>query len=121
MSGPLPSRLVLLSELEKCALGEKVRFLGCVDEYVVKSATLCLKHPYPGPSPPKIARVNIDHVLESVKSCEIDVGSWLNVIGYVEARMSHGVGVQAVTVWSAGNVDLDMYQRAVDVRKAARQ
>ncbi|ORY03028.1 CST complex subunit Ten1 [Clohesyomyces aquaticus] len=119
MSGPPPSRLVLLSALDTCAKGDKVRFLGCVDEYVVEDATLCLKHRYPASAPPKTARVNVRHVLESVKARELDVGSWLNVIGYVELRKEAGIFVQAVAVWDAGDVDLEAYGRAVDARNAA--
>ncbi|KAF2249977.1 hypothetical protein BU26DRAFT_604252 [Trematosphaeria pertusa] len=117
MSGPVPSSLVLLSELEECAPGGKVRFLGCVEEYVVKTATLRLKHDFPRFSPPKIANVNVEQVLESIKRAEVDVGTWINVIGYVERREEKGIFVQAVTIWDAGNVNLDAYQQAVQRRK----
>ncbi|KAF1965143.1 hypothetical protein BU23DRAFT_35089, partial [Bimuria novae-zelandiae CBS 107.79] len=119
MNGPVASTLVLLEELDKCEPGKKVRFLGCVDEYVVKKATLRLKHTYPVTDTPKIAQVNIEHVLESVKRHEIDVGSWINVIGYVELRNRKGIHVQAVAVWGAGDVNLEVYHRAVEGRKEA--
>ncbi|KAL5376002.1 hypothetical protein DPSP01_010734 [Paraphaeosphaeria sporulosa] len=119
MNGPVASTLVLLDELDKCAPGTKVRFLGCVDEYVLQSATLRLKHDYPPSGAPKIANVNIEHVLESIKRHEIDVGAWINVIGYTERRKEKGVHVQAIAVWSAGNVSLDAYQSAVEMRKEA--
>ena len=90
-----------------------------VDEYAVKSATLRLKHDYPSSSPPLVANVDIEHVLERVKSHELDVGTWINVIGHVERRKEKGVFVQAVAVWDAGNVDLDAYQKAVKKRKEA--
>jgi len=61
----------------------------------------------------------MEHVLELVKHHELDVGTWLNVIGHVERRKEEGVLVQAVTVWNAGNVDLDAYQKAVEKRKEA--
>ncbi|KAL1592000.1 hypothetical protein SLS60_011592 [Paraconiothyrium brasiliense] len=117
MNGPVASNLVLLGELDKCAPGTKVRFLGCVDEYVLKSATLRLKHDYPPSNNPKIANVNIGHVLESIKRHEVDVGSWINVIGYIERGKEKGIHIQAVAVWDAGNVNLDAYQRAVEKRK----
>ncbi|KAF1950519.1 hypothetical protein CC80DRAFT_519936 [Byssothecium circinans] len=119
-SGPVASHLVLLDDLEDVAKGTKVRFLGCVDEYIVKTATLRLKHDFP-PSrkEPKVANVNIEHVLEVLKASEIDVGSWINVIGHVERREGRGVFVQAVTVWDAGNVDLEAYGKAVRGRKDA--
>jgi hypothetical protein len=47
----------------------------------------------------------------------MDIGTWLNVIGYVERRKDKGVFVQAITVWDAGNVDLGPYEQAVDNRK----
>ncbi|KAF2653608.1 hypothetical protein K491DRAFT_717901 [Lophiostoma macrostomum CBS 122681] len=116
MSGPTPSTLVLLTDLQSCAPGQKVRFLGCVDKYSITTATLRLTHNHPPSSPPRAAHVNIDHVLESIKRKEIDVGSWINVIGYVERRKEKGIFVQAITVWDAGNVDLEAYQKAVEAR-----
>lgn len=63
----------------------------------------------------------MEHVLESIKHHELEVGTWLNVIGHVDQRKEKGVFVQAVTVWNAGNVDLDAYQKAVDKRKEVAQ
>jgi len=94
--------------------------LGSVEQYVVSTATLRLKHNYPSSSATKIANVNIEHVLESIRRTEVDVGSWINVIGYVERRNEKGIFVQAIAVWSAGNVNLDAYQKAVEARKEAR-
>ncbi|KAI4942689.1 hypothetical protein J4E91_009858 [Alternaria rosae] len=119
MSGPIASNLVLLSDLPACAQGTKVRFLGCIDEYVTKTATLRLKHNYPISDLPVIANLDIEHVLERIKELNVDVGTWLNVIGYIERRKEKGVFVQAVTVWNAGNVDLKAYEKAVEARKAA--
>lgn len=91
---------------------------GSVDEYVVQTATLRLKHNYPTASFAEIANVDIIHVLESIKSHEMEVGTWINVIGYVERRKEEGVFVQAITVWDAGAVDLTSYEKAVEARKA---
>lgn len=90
---------------------------GSVDEYVVKTGILRLKHDYPPSSASIIANVDMEHVLERAKQNELDVGTWLNVIGHVERRRDKGVFVQAVTIWDAGNVDLDAYQKAVEKRK----
>ncbi|KAH7412334.1 CST complex subunit Ten1 [Phaeosphaeria sp. MPI-PUGE-AT-0046c] len=117
MSGPVPSNLVLLSDLGQCEPGMKVRFLGCVDDYVVHTATVRLKHAHPTSSPSVVANVNVDHVLETLKYRTLDVGTWLNVIGYVDRRKEKGVFVQAVTVWDAGDVDVEGYERAVEKRK----
>ncbi|KAH7093778.1 CST complex subunit Ten1 [Paraphoma chrysanthemicola] len=119
MSGPVPSNLVLLSDVERCAPGTKVRFLGCVDEYIVKSANLRVKHKHSATGPLATVNVNVDHVLERLKPHELDVGTWINVIGHVEQRKERGVYVQAVAIWDAGNVDLDAYQKAVERRKEA--
>jgi hypothetical protein len=90
-----------------------------IDEYVTETATLRLKHNYPIANPPLIANLDIQHVLERIKHLDVDVGTWLNVIGYVERRKEHGVYVQAVTVWNAGNVDLIAYEKAVRARMEA--
>ncbi|KAF2871611.1 CST complex subunit Ten1 [Massariosphaeria phaeospora] len=119
MSGPLPSHLVLLSELATCEPGQKVRFLGCIEEYITRTATLRLKHDYPPSSSPYVANVNIAHVLERIKRHELEVGSWINIIGSMERRKEKGIYVQAIAVWDAGNMDLDAYQKAVDKRREA--
>ncbi|KAF2704748.1 hypothetical protein K504DRAFT_389425 [Pleomassaria siparia CBS 279.74] len=120
MSGPLPSTLVLLSALPTCTPGQKVRFLGCVEEYDVATATLRLKHDYPSSDAPKIASLNIDHVLQTIKRTELEVGAWINIIGYVERRKDKGIFVQAITVWGAGNVDINAYEKAIDTRNDTR-
>jgi hypothetical protein len=139
MSGSVASQLVLLSHLDGVVSGTKVRFLGwyvgtfeehvtgrlirivccSIDEYLVKTATLRLKHEYTPFNAHKFANVDIQHVLESVKRIDVDVGTWLNVIGYVEAREEEGIFVQAVVVWNAGNVDLEAYENSLLRRKAA--
>lgn len=84
---------------------------------MVQAATLRLKHDFPPSSPPVLANVDVVHVLEKITRQELDVGSWINVIGYVERRKENGVFVQAVAIWDAGNVDLIAYEKAVVKRK----
>ena len=118
--------------LEPCAAqrppkmrpGHKSPLLGLVhrrsiDEYTVKTATLRLKHNYPVLADPVIAYLDIEHVLERAKNSDVDVGTWLNVIGYVQQTKHKAVSVQAVLIWDAGNVDLEAYQSAIQARKAA--
>ena len=100
-------------------MGAKADY-GSVDDYVVPTATLRLKHNYPAASTADVTNVDVVHVLERVKSHDLEVGSWINVIGYVERRKERGVFVQAITVWSAGNVDLNAYENAVEARKVDR-
>lgn len=131
-TGPVPSSLVLLRDLRSTAPGTKVRFLGwyvdcrvvrgsfnthSVDEYRVQTGTLRLKHEYPPAKQSVTANVDIEHVLERISRQEIDVGTWINVIGYVQQRTGKDVYVQAVAVWDAGNVDLIAYEQAVEKRK----
>ena len=78
-----------------------------------------LKHELSPATPRVIANVDIEHVLEDLKHDAVEVGAWINVMGYVERRNDKDVFVQAVAIWNAGNVDLDAYARAVEERKAA--
>jgi hypothetical protein len=84
---------------------------------MVTTATLRLKHAYPASAKSTVANVDLVHVLERIKGREMDVGAWVNVIGYVDRRREKGVFVQAIAVWDAGDVDLEAYQRAVEERK----
>ena len=83
---------------------------------MTKTATLKLKHDHPVHNPPKTAHVSIEHVLETIKYESVDVGSWINVIGYIERVQGNRIYVQAVSVWDAGNVNLEAYQQAVNAR-----
>lgn len=85
----------------------------------MQTATLRLKHEHLPASRTKRANVDIEHVLETMKRDEVDVGTWINVIGYVEQRKEKGIFVQAIALWNAGNVDLVAYVDAVEKRKAA--
>lgn len=87
---------------------------------MVQKAILRLKHNYPAVKSAAVANVDIVHVLERIKSQEMEVGTWINVIGYVERRKEKGVFVQAIAVWDAGNVDSSAYEKAVEAKKAAR-
>ncbi|KAI8930780.1 hypothetical protein NX059_011807 [Plenodomus lindquistii] len=118
MSGPVPSNLVLLADIEHCAPGAKVRFLGCIHEYLVQSAIVRLRHDCPPSTSRNVVNVDMEHVLDRLKHDEVDVGTWINVIGYIQQRPEKGVFVQAITVWNAGNVDARAYADAVQRRRA---
>ncbi|KAF2092397.1 hypothetical protein NA57DRAFT_50421 [Rhizodiscina lignyota] len=136
-AAPIPSRLIFLSELPQCSPRDKVRFLGwhvIVDKYDVKSGTLSLSHTYPKDIPtPIMAFINVDHVLESVRSADLEVGAWINVVGYIidskeekvlkksrkSSRRQQGtlsIRVQAIMLWSAGMLNVDAYEKALQER-----
>ncbi|KAI4272566.1 MAG: hypothetical protein LQ337_005217 [Flavoplaca oasis] len=135
-NGPLPTRLILLSDLPSCAHGEKVRFLGCVTRYNASTGTLYLEHAYPA-STCVTAAVDVSLLLETLKCTDTQVGEWVNVMGYVQAaeeekgRKRQGVRhegekeksqqevrkLQAVMLWSAGGVRVWEYEKALEMRK----
>ncbi|KAL9624571.1 MAG: hypothetical protein Q9160_001235 [Pyrenula sp. 1 TL-2023] len=132
-AGPAPSKQVFLYEIPQLAAGSKIRFLGCVTSYGVENATLTLAHYYPK-TLPKAAEVavNVELVLESITKDELQVGCWLNVIGYVqrpprkrkrqqkgsETIDNGGTTVQAVMLWNAGALNVGNYERVVEASKA---
>ena len=145
-NGPLPSRLVFLSDLPTQAHGNKVRFLGCVTRYTLSTGILELQHAYhPPPKIPTIALVDVNVVLEGLKREDTQVGAWINVVGYVEEVVREGkrgqwqvqekmgpatrngervregprvvrVRVQAIVLWNAGGVKIGEYERTLENR-----
>jgi hypothetical protein len=88
-----------------------------------------LKHKYPTSSAPVIARVQLDHVLETISPTTAQVGAWLNVVGTVDKLMKRSrhrgnhlyafaAAIDAVMVWEAKGIKLDEYEKAVEARKA---
>ena len=146
-NGPLPTRLVFLSDLATTATGTKVRFLGCIANYNARTGYLTIQHAYPPPpSPCSTAVVDVNLLLDNMKSHDTAVGQWVNVIGYVEAKptlvnakgmdnqMSKrgqagiemqsaiaGARVQAVMLWSAGSINLAEYERTLTARTMAEE
>ena len=150
-NGPLPTRLVFLSDLPTQAHGNKVRFLGCVTRYTLSTGVLELQHAYPlPPTIPTIALVDVNVVLEGLKREDTQVGAWINVIGYVEevvkeVRRRQGQGqekmgpdtsngervregprvvrvkVQAIVLWNAGGVKIGEYERTLESRLKLEQ
>lgn len=115
-------------------------------QYEVVTGSLYLTHNYPPTASGHqvFALVNVDHVLESIKSTDLQVGSWVNVIGYVtpaaagaaktytvpaqaerrskqDAAARRNVTMQAIMLWSAGAINLDEYEKALQMRKADEQ
>lgn len=144
--GPLPSRLVFISDLPSLPQGSKVRFLGCVTSYTLSTGTLSLQHAYPPPPyPSTTVQVDANLLLENMKSTDTKIGEWVNVIGYIEwgarktqaardpeggdgtskrkpraddvAQRSGEVEVQAVMLWAAGAIKLAEYEKHLEDRK----
>lgn len=103
-------------------------------EYDVKTGTVLLTHHYPASSASQtVARVNIDLVLESIESSSIQIGSWVNVIGYISAKtvqsahqaevrnipVNAEVAVRAILLWGAGDFKLKSYEDRLQERKDA--
>lgn len=98
-------------------------------EYRGETATLVLKSEF---TQRVTVHVNIQHILETARRDLLEVGAWLNIVGYVvkppsiedkqKALSSKGKQkrakrkmpvVEATMFWSAGAIKLDSYQSAV--------
>ncbi|KAF3008159.1 hypothetical protein E8E14_003905 [Neopestalotiopsis sp. 37M] len=118
--GPLPSKRCLLADLPTHEVGDKVRFLGCVDSYAIQTGVLSLSHKFPSSRSVK-ASVDVKLLLENLRSGQTDVGQWVHVLGYItsvtkkaqdrEISQTSGanVGVQALLLWSAQDLDIAAY------------
>ncbi|KAL3424658.1 telomere length regulation ten1 [Phlyctema vagabunda] len=129
-SGPPASQLILLSNLRTISPGQKVRFLGCVTRFSRKEipATINLVHDHP-PGHGLEVSVDIDLLLTTLKSSDVQQGEWVHVIGYVKDRpfstktksskaVTSQVAVQAIVLWSAGSFRLDNYEKSLDASSA---
>ena len=124
-------------------LAETVR---SVEKYDIASGVLTLGHHYPSSSATTLAQVDIDLVMETSSRLDLEIGAWINVIGYLTETSSdmnltskvagtemrtqarrrgkrsaapRTVSVQAVMLWSAGAIKLDEYERSLELRKQA--
>ena len=70
------------------------------------------------------AAVDVNLLVRTLKTNQTDVGSWINVTGYVTSidqrttRPTNGspaatVGVQALLVWAAEDLDITAYENAL--------
>ncbi|KKZ59872.1 hypothetical protein EMCG_05335 [[Emmonsia] crescens] len=138
-AGPLPTTRAFLSEIPRLPTGSKIRFLGCVSSYNISTGHLILEHNYPITSRP-IPSISVDVtlVLESLKATDLQVGAWLNVLGYIRERLSpktlpsadpnsapsanrnsspsvaaRSIYVEAVMIFSTGAIHLGEYERVL--------
>lgn len=84
-----------------------------------------------------MAWVDVHLLLSTLKPTDTQRGGWVNVVGYVggrtttsnpdsRARMARpdevvGVKVQAIMLWSAGDVKLGEYEKTLAERKHVQQ
>lgn len=69
--------------------------------------------------------------METAKPVDFQVGTWVNVVGYVTKIRSRNdesqrvndenlkVHIQAIMLWSAGSIKVDEYEKALEARKSA--
>lgn len=109
--------------------GTKIRVLGCVHQYMIDSGTLVLKGEYAATGSKDLTIfAGIDNVLESVNHELLQIGSWVNIVGYVRPQTQVAVPskkrrksnktvsiptVEVYLLWSAGAIKLIDYQSAV--------
>ena len=106
--------------------------------YEVLTACLHVEHRCLQVSAPSLSTaVEITHVLETVKSTDLHVGSWLNIVGYVRRSLASRnkrkrakdpapvlqpqVIVQAILIWNAGAVSISEYERTLSHQQEARK
>ncbi|OXV05674.1 hypothetical protein Egran_06558, partial [Elaphomyces granulatus] len=99
--------------------------LYSVTRYDVSAGRLILEHGYPtNLKRPATVPVDINLLLETIKANEIQVGSWLNVLGYVREQAPQqndsralvpeaggSIYIEAVMVFSAGAIHVGDYER----------
>jgi hypothetical protein len=75
--------------------------------------------------------VDVELLVNSLKSDETRIGEWVNVVGYIQAPLPHlakhpnhinmYAQVQAIILWSSGPLKLDGYENSLDQHKAYRE
>jgi hypothetical protein len=92
-----------------------------VTKYSTKTAMMTLEHNHP-PGNSLKALVDVNLLLNTLKSNETQIGEWVNVIGYIERMKKQNtpsnddleVQAQALVLWTSGPFDLQAYERSVD-------
>lgn len=93
--------------------------------YATATGSLSLVHHHPKDSQVTVA-VDVNLLLETITSDNLRAGELVNVIGYITAKKAVGpcdkprqrpmqVSVQALVLWSAGSIDIQRYERYLDV------
>lgn len=94
--------------------------LSSVTNYSKNAALLTLEHNHPSGNSSK-ALVDVNLLLNTLKSHETQIGEWVNVIGYIERKKQSTLGsddwqvqVQALVLWLSGPFNLDGYEGSLD-------
>jgi hypothetical protein len=96
-----------------------------------KSGALYLAHEYPRLPYQIVARLDLDHVLETLSNVDFEIGVWLNVVGYICGRTVNPqytidvgstpvyseISIRSVMIWNAASIDLGLYEKTLVARK----
>lgn len=69
------------------------------------------------------------NLLHSLKGVDTDIGSWINVIGYIAVAKPGGIrvtdiqetsatSVQAIVLWPAGSINIKEYEKTISDHQA---
>lgn len=79
---------------------------------------LSLFHDFPSSQTRHTAQVDISQLLDTVQHQDLQIGAWLNIIGYITPTTSRSRSkIQAILVWSAGAINLQQYETALISRQ----
>ncbi|RPB02681.1 hypothetical protein L873DRAFT_427604 [Choiromyces venosus 120613-1] len=110
------SKLLPLIQIPSCPPNTRVRFLGCIASYDITTAQLGLSHP---PSSILI-KTDVSLLTNSFSMGDLRDGEWVNVIGDTQEREEGEEAlVRAITLWSAGGINLGKYEKGVKGRMEA--
>lgn len=80
-----------------------------------------MEHNFP-PGNSLRVQVDIRLLLETIQATECQIGSWVNVIGYVENATDEttftSLNVQGIVLWSAGPLKIDWYEKTLDIARS---
>ncbi|KAI4727898.1 hypothetical protein E4T49_04341 [Aureobasidium sp. EXF-10728] len=89
-----------------------------VNQYHESAALLSLFHNFPSSQNQQTTQVDISQLLDTIDHQHLQIGAWLNVIGYVTpSTLKSRSKIQAVVVWSAGAINLQQYENALMSRQ----
>ncbi|RKF73859.1 hypothetical protein GcM1_242097 [Golovinomyces cichoracearum] len=96
-----------------------------VTRYSDHDAILTLEHDYP-PGNKLYVQLDITLLLENMRCTHCQIGSWINVIGYIKNTLSNSsaaagivvVYIQGILLWSFGPSRIDWYEKTLELVRA---